>query len=100
MEQVIWLSIVTASIVFTLTETKLFLPLREWIDKHSKFLGKLVNCGYCTGYWIAFALTAIYKPRLFYGFGLLDYFLTALVIAWLGALEWVVMCALFRLGGK
>lgn len=96
MEQIIWLSIITASIAFTLTETKLFLPLREWVSKRSKFFGKLVNCGYCSGHWIAFALVAIYKPRLLDCCVVLDYFLTAIAIAWLGAFQWILMCLLMK----
>ncbi|NOQ24887.1 MAG: DUF1360 domain-containing protein [Bacteroidales bacterium] len=100
MEQIIWLSIITASIAFTLTETKLFLPLREWLSAKSKFFGKLVNCGYCTGHWIAFALVVIYKPRLLDCCALLDYFLTALVIAWLGAFQWILLCLLMKITEK
>jgi hypothetical protein len=100
MNQVIYLSVITASIAFTLTETKLFLPFREWVSIRSKFLGKLVNCGYCTGHWIAFGLTAIYKPQVFHCCEPLDYFLTALVIAWLGAFQWILMCLLMKKAEK
>ena len=41
---------------------------------------------------MAFALTAIYRPRLFEMWWPLDYFLTALVIAWLSGIQWVLMC--------
>ena len=96
MDQVICLSIITASIAFTLSETKLFLPFRDWVSARSKFLGKLVNCGYCTGHWIAFALVAIYKPQFFQCCVLFDYFLTAIAIAWLGAFQWILMCLLIK----
>lgn len=92
MELVIYLSVVTASVSFTVTETKLFLPLREWTKAGSPFFGDLLSCGYCFGHWVAFALVAVYQPRLFAGWWLLDYFLTALIIAWLSAFQWLLMC--------
>jgi hypothetical protein len=30
----------------------------------------------------------------------LDYFLTALVIAWLGGMQWIIMCLLMQKAGK
>jgi len=82
MVRVAYLSFVTASISFTVTETKFFLPIREWLKKHNPFMGELLSCGYCFGYWIAFVLVAIYRPGLFNLWWLPDYFLTTLVIAW------------------
>jgi hypothetical protein len=100
MKQVILLSFVTASISFTLAEMKLFAPFREWIKVRSSILGGLFSCGYCLGHWVAFILVAIYRSRLFQFWGLLDYFLTALIIAWIAALQWLVMCWLFKIIGK
>ncbi len=100
MEKVIYLSLVTASISFTVTETKLFEGLRSWVKKKSSFLGELVSCGYCFGHWIAFVLVAIYRPKLFESWWLLDYFLTAIVIAWLAGIQWVLMCLLTQKAGK
>jgi hypothetical protein len=92
MKTVIYLSFVTACISFTVTETKIFKSLREWLNKKSAFLGELFTCGYCFGHWVAFALVAIYKPKLFEVWWLLDYFFTALVIAWFSAIQWALMC--------
>ena len=100
MWQVILLSIVTASISFTVAEMKLFAPFREWIKRKSSLFGELFSCGYCFGHWIAFILVAIYRPRLFQFWWLLDYFLTALVVAWLAAVQWIIMCWLFAKTGK
>jgi len=96
MREVILLSVVTASISFTVAEAKLFKPLREWGKRRSPFLGDLLSCGYCFGHWIAFALVAAYRPRLFEVWAPLDYFLTALAIAWLGGIQWALMCCLLR----
>lgn len=88
---VIYMSFVTASISFTVTETQLFKPIREWVKNRSAFFGKMLNCGYCFGHWVSFGLVAVYKPKLFVSWRLLDYFLTALVVAWFGAFQVVLM---------
>jgi len=100
MDTVLYISFVTASISFTLTETKIFKPLREWTKSKSSLLGKLISCGYCFAHWVAFALVATYQPKLFEVWWMLDYFLTALVIAWLSAFQWVLMCWLMEKAGK
>ncbi len=98
--EVILLSFVTGSIAFTVAETKLFRPIRKWAEEKNGFIGKLLSCGYCFGHWVAFALLAIYRPRLFHAWLPLDYLLTAIVIAWLGALQWILMCWLMAKAGK
>jgi hypothetical protein len=100
MEKVIYLSLVTASLSFTVSETKLFLPLREWAKGKNSFLGELLSCGYCFGHWVAFALVAIYRPRLFQCWWLLDYFFTGIVISWLSAFMWALMCWQMEKAGK
>jgi hypothetical protein len=96
----LFLSIIVASISFTVTEARLFKPIRVWIKKRNSFWGSFLLCGYCFGHWIAFALVAIYKPKLLNLWWPLDYFLTALVVAWLSALQWVLMCLLMDKAGK
>ncbi len=78
----------------------MFMSVREWTKSKNSFLGELFSCGYCFGQWVAFALVAIYQPKLFELWWLLDYFLTALVIAWLAALQWVLMSMLMEKAGK
>ncbi len=98
-QEVLLLSLVTVSISFTVTETKLFKPLRERVREES-LLGRLLSCGYCFGHWVALVLVVIYRPRLFGAWWLLDYFLTTLAIAWLGGVQWVLMCLLMDKAGK
>jgi hypothetical protein len=95
-----FLSLATASISFTICETKMFKSFREWIKARNSFLGELFSCGYCLGYWVSFALVAIYRPRIFEFWRLLDYFLTALVIAWIAAFQWITLCRLMQKAGK
>jgi hypothetical protein len=98
--QVVLLSLVTASAVFALSESAVFVRLRDWVKDRSAWMGKLVSCGYCLGHWVAFGLVAIYRPRLFEAWWLLDYILTALVIAWLAAFQWAALCWLMEEAGK
>ena len=100
MAQVLWLSLTTASVAFPLSETKVFAGAREWVKSRSAWLGQMACCGYCLGHWVAFGLVAIYRPRLFEWWWLLDYFLTALVIAWLAAFQWAALCWLTEKAGK
>lgn len=45
-------------------------------------------------------MVAIYRPRLFESWWLLDYLLTALVVAWIAAFQWVLMCWLMSYAEK
>jgi hypothetical protein len=96
LDQVLLLSLVTASIAFTLCETTVFAGLRDRVKGRSIWLGKLACCGFCLGHWVAFGLVAIYRLRLFEAWWLLDYFLTALVVAWLAVFRWTTLCWLME----
>ncbi len=94
------LSMVTASVSFTVAEAALLAGFRKRTGALSAFLGKLVSCGYCTGHWVAFGLVLVYRPRLFHAWWPLDYFLTALVIAWLAAFQWAALAWVLDRTGK
>jgi hypothetical protein len=100
MDEVALLSVATAAISFSVAETKLFSTAREWVKTRSRCWGELISCGYCLGHWVALGLVAIYRPRLFDAWWLLDYFLTALVIAWLAGFQWAALCWLMEKAGK
>jgi len=100
MIQVIYLSLVTVTISFTISKAKLFLTFREWFMWELSYLDELVSCGYCLGHWISFSLVAIYYPRLFDSWWPLDYFLTALVVAWLAGFQWILFCWVMEKAGK
>ena len=92
MELVILLSLVTASVAYTITEAVIFAPLRVYMSGLHDKLGELFSCGYCMSHWVAFFFTAVYQPRLFYSsLALLDYFATAIFIVWLAAAQWRLM---------
>jgi hypothetical protein len=94
------LSAITASIAYTLSETKLFEPLRAAVARRSTWLGKLVACGYCAGHWVAFALCAVYQPRVLRGAGWLDLVLTAFLVAWIAGAQWAAMAWLVGRAGR
>lgn len=100
MGTVVYLSFVTSAIAFAVSETKAFGPVRSLAGRNNAILGNLLSCGYCLSHWVAFAVVAIYQPRLFYAWWLLDYFLTSLVIAWLSGLQWALMCWLMEKAAK
>jgi len=100
MKVIIILSFIDASLSFTIAEARIFRRLREWFSRKNASIGSVLSCGYCLGFWIAFILEAIYLPKLLEFWWLLDYFLTALVIAWLSAFQWVIMCWLIKITGK
>lgn len=97
---IILLSMVTASIAFTLSETRAFEWMRHWLVRHCWRLAELVRCGYCLAQWIGFLMTGMFRPRLFHCWAPLDYVFTALVIAWLASWQWAAMCWLLRQAGK
>jgi hypothetical protein len=91
---------VAASISFLVSESKLFMPLQDWAKKKLAYLGEFLWCGYCLDHWVAFGLVAIYQPKLFNSWWLLDHFLTALVIPWVGVFQWICLCWLMEKAEK
>jgi hypothetical protein len=100
MEVILLLSAVTAIISFDISESAVFAPVRNWLQFHVPFLGKLASCGFCTGHWVALALTLVYQPRLLLLWEPLDLVITSLVIAWLSAFQWAALCLLTSRAGR
>ena len=101
MEKIILLSMICATVSFTITESKLFSQFREFLAMYTEWLFKLFSCGYCLGHYISFFLVIVYKPLLFNsGYDLLDYFMTSLVITWLSAWQWLGFSYLISKSGK
>jgi len=94
------LATVVASISFTVTEMKIFRGLREWAAGKSRLFGELLSCSYCFGHWVAFALVFLYGSRMVKFWPPLDYFLTAIFVAWLAAAQCMLMCILMDRAGK
>jgi hypothetical protein len=95
---IILLSSVSALVSFTVTETDIFLPMREWAKKKSTFFGKMLKCGYCFGFYSSLGLELIYMPNIFDYF--VGYILTWWLIAWLSGAQWAIMNYLFKIADK
>ena len=98
--ELILLSIATACISYTVTEAAVFRSFRAWIGLERKFIGKLIHCGFCFGFWVAAVMEYVFIPQLFSIWYPVGYVLTALVIAWLSAFQWAIMCCLMKYAGK
>lgn len=55
LESLITLGLASGALSVTITQSKIFLPLRERIPEG--FLKSLLTCPYCFGHWVAFFLT-------------------------------------------
>lgn len=96
---VIWLSLASAAISYTVADALIFKPLRELVASKSTFFGHLLCCGYCTGYWVSLALEIIFLPNLFNA-PFIGHILTWFIMAWLSGFQWVLMCILADKAGK
>lgn len=56
------LSFAAASISFTITQTELFVPVRNLANKIGHMTGYLFHCFYCMSHWVVFAGVLIYQP--------------------------------------
>lgn len=75
------LAFAVSAISMTISKTKVFRPVRQWIQARSQWLGELVNCPYCTIHWVAFAAVALYRPIVVVsGLRVLDLFVSAFVV--------------------
>jgi len=90
--QFIFLSMVTASISFTISESRIFTEFRSFMHDKSQLLGELFSCGYCLSHWVAFLLVGLYQFNIFNQIFIIDYFFTALAISWVSAFQWISMC--------
>lgn len=98
--ELILLSIATASISFTVTESKLFEPIRVYVKNKNKFFGELVSCGYCFGHWVAFFIVILTNFNAFENNLFIDYFFTWLIISWFSTINWLFMTMLMNKAGK
>ena len=97
---VLKLSVASGTIASVISEAQIFLPFREWIKKKSVFFGKLFRCGWCSGFWVAFSLEAIYLPNIFDKVVIIDQILTSFCIAYGSGLVWLLITGLMRLTDK
>jgi len=100
MVEALLLSLVTACVSFTISEAKLFAGLRAAAHRTNRWAGELISCGYCLSHWVTATLVAFCLPQLFPNQGPFGYVLTWLVITWLAAWQWALMCIAVKLAEK
>lgn len=61
---ILFLALPVASISLTTSRAKVFAGFRTWVAARSEWLGKLVECTYCTSHWVAFLAVAFYRPNV------------------------------------
>jgi hypothetical protein len=66
--EILVLAATTGTISVTITRSKVFKPLREWLKGRTGRIGKwfagLFSCWYCMSHWVAFAATTVWQPVL------------------------------------
>lgn len=77
LSQLVWLSVATASISFTITKTQTFDFIRDRLPNGIPY--ELSTCPYCMSHWVAMLFVAIYRPTPFSGHWV-DWFASVFVI--------------------
>lgn len=92
----ILLSMVVASVSFSISHTQLLEKQRKRVWYRNKFIPELLSCCYCLGHWVAMPVLLIVPVRLFGIAWPLDYILTWLVIGWIAGLQSLIMSKLWN----
>lgn len=48
-----------------ITQSKIFAPIRNFIESKNEKLGELINCSMCTGFWVGLLMGAFYSYDIF-----------------------------------
>jgi hypothetical protein len=100
---VVLLAMAVSVISLTVTKTKVFRPLRQWVYSWSKpkpngqsdehgFFGELISCPFCFSFYPTVLLMALYSDKLrllsnFAGFlGIIDYVISYFVVVCLASI--------------
>jgi hypothetical protein len=94
-EMLIWLSIASGAISYTITKTPVFEWLRDFFNPDT-LIGYLMQCPYCMGHWVSFFLIGVYQPMPFTG-TYLDFLACAFAVAMLQTFVVQTMIILGRL---
>ena len=92
MVEVMLLTLVNATVSFTVTEARIFRPIREHVFSKNKFIKELTMCGYCFGHWVAAFLVFTLNLSLFpHRQRAVDAILTIFVIAWISGIQYFII---------
>jgi hypothetical protein len=83
-------SLAAATVAVTLSKSGVFKPMRLAIKSRSRhwffrWLGKLLDCPYCTSHWTAFAVALVFQPRPVAVHWAIDWLLSAFAMVVLAA---------------
>ncbi len=79
-------AIAVGVIVTTVTKASIFKPLREFLKRKNKWLGKLFSCSYCFSHWVS-AIAALFLLPEITGRGFFfDWGLSTLIIIFIGSM--------------
>jgi len=95
-DRILSLGLAVAWLSTTLSDSRVFAPVREFAGRKSGFFGALLKCGYCTGFWISLALNASFVR----GGGVPEFALSVVQVAFVGALGWAAVVSLMKFAGK
>lgn len=59
MDFIYWI-LVSFGITTIISTSKIFKPVRKFIGDRSRFLGELLSCSMCTGFWVGVFLSLTY----------------------------------------
>lgn len=92
--KLIIVSLAVASISWTITKSLIFLFLRSFFCKRSKFLGNLFSCPYCLSHWVSF-IFMFYLYKFSFNFILMSFAAVTLSTIWTGminrALDFIIL---------
>ena len=84
----VMLGLATATVSVTISQSKLFAPVRDKVSAGRPWLGELVSCPYCLGHWVAWCL-CVYN-NWFTG-------MVFPVLLWPGLLTWLAVVSVSAL---
>lgn len=80
----------TAAVSMTLSKSALFAPIRQSLSESASrpmvFLGRLLECPYCTSHWVALYLVGMTNIRFVHGWPVVDLFVTTMAVVALAAI--------------
>lgn len=83
--KILVLSLSVSSISMTTAKSPIFEGFRSLIERISTWLGKLVNCPYCTSHWLSLLAVILYRPVLFEQSRFIDYIVAVFAIVTLSS---------------
>lgn len=81
---------------YTVTRAGIFRPLRDLLERKSKWLGELINCPYCFAHWMVFAAAAWVQEPVIEGNWFVAMLVTILAVSCVVSLLHFVMLRTYK----